>query len=499
MYEPTWQSLAAHGLPEWLREARFGVWAHWGPQSVAQSGDWYGRHLYGMQEVSEEWERKRATRQSAHHREHFGDPHTFGYKDLLPLWRAEHFDPDALIDRFYRAGARYFMSMAVHADNFALWDSAVHPWNAVRMGPQQDIVGAWERAARRAGLPFGLSFHNNWTWRWFATAHGVGPDGKRHDGRLTAADGAGLWWEGLNPQDLYLPPRDGGPAPAAVREQHWAMMREATAEYRPDIVYFDDLRMPFDEGSQVEIGGPDTAGLEYLAWYYNQAKTWDLPHAHGIVSIKNPHDAERGAVLLDSERHQLDRLEPHVWQFDTSDGEWFDNLSDDEMFHQRKTSRHILRTLVDVVSKNGALLLNIPQRADGTLDERSERLLDDLTAWMASASEAIHGTSPWRIYGEGPVRIDNTEPGYNDRELDYTPADLRFTTSDDALYVSALAWPDNGVLQVTSLAAGAAENVHSVELLGHGSVPWRRDHEGLHVTVPTSSPTPHVGVLKVRL
>jgi len=490
-------SILEHGLPEWIGEARFGIWAHWGGQSVAQSGDWYARHLYGMQEGSAEWERKRATRQSAYHREHFGSPHEVGYKDLLPLWRAERFDPEALIEKYYAVGARYFMSLGVHCDNFPLWDSHVQPWNASRIGPERDIVGAWERAVREAGLPFGLSFHNNWTWRWFDVAHGTGPDGSTHDGRLSDADGGGKWWDGLNPQDLYLPPRDGGPAPAHVRQRFWAMAREATEKYRPDMIYFDDLRLPFDTGSMVEVGEPDEAGWDFVAWYYGQAKTWDLPFAHGIATIKRPHAEERGGILLDSERRQFDHLEPVVWQFDTSDGEWFDNLSDDEMFHQRKTSGHVLRTLVDVVSKNGALLLNIPQRADGTLDERSEDLLMGIRRWMDIASEAIHLSRPWRVYGEGAERIASAE-GYNDADDPaYTSEDLRFTTRDRAIYAFAMAWPSNGRLTVASLSTMAPEGVEHVELLGYGAVRWTRDGRGMHVEVPGEVPTPPIGVLKI--
>ncbi|MCF6468687.1 alpha-L-fucosidase [Nonomuraea sp. MG754425] len=495
-FRPTWESLRAHAVPQWFGEAKFGVWSHWGPQSVARSGDWYARHLYGMQPWSEPWERKRATRQHAHRRAHFA-PGT-GTKDLFHRWRAERFDPDELIDLYVAGGARYFVALAAHCDNFDLWDSSRHGWNATRVGPGRDIVGAWERAARRAGLPFGLSFHNNWTWRWLDVAHGRDPEtGEPYDGGLSARDGTGTWWEGLDPAELY--PRrhePGAKPPPGEAERFYARVREALDRYRPDLVYLDDGRLPFDAGSVVESQPVSTAGLDLLAHYYNTCPTG------GLVTIKDVPEADRTAVVMDCERRQLDAAQPHPWQFDTSDGEWFDCSDDDPMFHPRKSAQQIIHTLIDVVSKNGCLLLNIPQHADGTVDAHARNLLTEVGAWLRTCGEGVYGSTPWLRAGEGTTGLGETKgyEGYNEAERAYRPTDLRFTRRGDVLYATLLAWPEDGSAAITSLGS-AAGLVHgapaAVELLGHGPVGWRRSERALHVDLPPSPPTKAAHMLKI--
>ncbi|HXH36430.1 MAG TPA: alpha-L-fucosidase [Plantibacter sp.] len=508
-YEPTWASLRTHGVPAWFSNAKFGIWAHWGAQSVAESGDWYARHLYGMQPGSADWERKRADRQHADHLERFGSPDTEGAKDLLPRWTAERFDAEALVALFVEAGARFIVSMAVHCDNIALWESTEQPWNTAAYGPKRDIVAEWERATRAAGLPFGLSFHNNWTWRWLDAAHGTDPiTGRPHDGRLTAADGADLWWDGLDPRELYLEPhRPGAAPPAAWVDRFYRMATEATMRYQPDSVYFDDRRMPFDAGGELPASPPSDAGMRYLADYYRAADDWTPGSPTGIVSIKDVPDEDRTAVLLDSERRQLDTLQSEPWQFDTSDGEWFDCASDDPMFHQRKTPRQVLHLLIDVVSKNGTLLLNIPQRADGTVDDRARALLSEIGDWLRICGEGIYETTPWVRYGEGPVASAHGElalgdlaASYDEGERDFTAADIRFTRRDGALYATLLGWPADGIATIGSAgrASGLLEHEPgTVELLGHGPVPWTRTAAALVVELPEQSPTRHAHMIRI--
>ncbi|MFC4006121.1 alpha-L-fucosidase [Nonomuraea purpurea] len=494
-FQPAWESLRAHPIPQWFGEAKFGIWSHWGPQSVARSGDWYARHLYGMQPWSEPWERTRATRQQAHHRGHFGRG---GAKDLFPRWRAERFDPDELIDLYVSSGARYFVALATHCDNFDLWDSGLHEWNATRIGPRRDVVGAWERAARAAGLPFGLSFHNNWTWRWLDVAHGRDPDtGEPHDGALTKSDGTGQWWEGLDPATLY-PARHtpGARPPAAVAEGFYARVREALDRYRPDLVYLDDGRLPFDAGSVVESEPVSTAGLDLLAHYYNTCPTG------GLVTVKQVPDADRTAVVLDCERRQLDAAEAHPWQFDTSDGEWFDCSDDDPMFHPRKSPRQVIHTLIDVVSKNGCLLLNVPQHADGTVDAHARRLLAEVGDWLRVCGEGVYGTTPWTRAAEGGTGLGETKgyEHYNEAERAYKAGDIRFTRRGDALYATLLAWPDDGTTAITSLgtAAGLLERRPGrVELLGHGPIGWRLEPEALYADLPAEPPTTAAYMIKI--
>ncbi|SEF82985.1 alpha-L-fucosidase [Nonomuraea solani] len=491
-FQPDWASLRAHRIPQWFSEAKFGIWSHWGPQSVARSGDWYARHLYGMQPWSEPWERGRADRQHAH----FGN--AGGAKDLFPRWRAERFDPEELIDLYAASGARYFVALATHCDNFDLWHSRLHDWNAARIGPGRDIVAAWQRAARAAGLPFGLSFHQNWTWRWLDVAHGTNPaTGRPYDGALTKRDGIGTWWEGLDPADLYPERHEpGAKPPARVAEHFYARVREALDRYRPDLVYLDDGRMPFDEGSVVESAPVSTAGLDLLAHYYNTCPTG------GLVTIKDVPDGDRTAVVLDSERRQLDTAQAHPWQFDTSDGEWFDCADDGPLFHPRKSAQQIVHTLIDVVSKNGCLLLNVPQLADGTIDDHARDLLAGVGAWLRVCGEGVYGTTPWLRAAEGATGLGGTKgyEGYNEADRAYRPSDIRFTTRGGTLYATLLAWPEDRTAAITSLgtAAGLVKGPPAaVELLGHGPVPWRPSDRALHVDLPPEPPTRAAYMLKI--
>lgn len=495
-FQPDWRSLRGHRIPQWFGEAKFGIWSHWGPQSVARSGDWYARHLYGAQPWSEPWESRRATRQRAHHRAHFGQRE--GAKDLFPRWRAERFDPDELIDLYAASGARYFVALATHCDNFDLWDSGERGWHAARVGPGRDIVGAWERAARAAGLPFGLSFHQNWTWRWLDVAHGRDQEtGEPYDGALTARDGAGTWWEGLDPAELYPRRHDpGARPPAGESERFYARVRQALDRYRPDLVYLDDGRLPFDEGSVVESEPVSKAGLDLLAHYYNTCPTG------GIVTIKDVPESDRTAVLLDSERRQLDTAQPYPWQFDTSDGEWFDCSDDDPMFHPRKSAQQVIHTLIDVVSKNGCLLLNIPQHADGTVDARARDLLAEVGAWLRVCGEGVYGTTPWLRAAEGTTGLGEVKgyEHYNEADRAYRATDVRFTRRGDAVYATLLAWPQDRRAAITSLgtAAGLLERAPGrVELLGHGPVPWRLEPEALYADLPPEPTTRAAHMIKI--
>lgn len=492
---PDWESLRRHRVPAWFGEAKFGIWSHWGPQSVARSGDWYARHLYGMQPWSEPWERTRAGRQQAHHRAYFGQG---GAKDLFPRWRAQRFDPGELIDLYVSSGARYFVALATHCDNFDLWDSSLHGWNAARLGPERDIVGAWERAARAAGLPFGLSFHNNWTWRWLDVAHGTDQDtGRSHDGALTKSDGTGTWWEGLDPAELYPPRHEpGAKPPPEVADRFYARVREALDRYRPDLVYLDDGRLPFGAGSVVESEPISTGGLDLLAHYYNTCPTG------GLVTLKEVPDADRTAVVLDCERRQLDAAQAHPWQFDTSDGEWFDCSDDNPMFHQRKTSQQVVHTLIDVVSKNGCLLLNVPQRADGTVDDRARALLGEVGEWLRVCGEGVYGTTPWLRAAEGTTGLGETKgyEGYNEADRAYQPGDVRFTSRGDTVYATLLAWPEDGTAVITSLGTGAGllkRRPARVELLGHGPLTWRLGEDALRADLPPDPPTKAAYMIKI--
>jgi alpha-L-fucosidase len=495
-YEASWPSLRRHRIPEWFRDAKFGIWSHWGPQSVAKAGDWYARHLYGPYDGTEDFEQGRSRRQTTEHRERFGHPSRFGHKDLCRLWRAEKFDPEELMDRFRRAGARYFVSMAAHCDNFDLWDSAHQPWNAVNVGPRSDILARWAAASRGAGLRFGVSMHaGSWTWRWLDAAFAADADGPwagvPYDGHLTAADGRGTWWEGLDPRALYGPPRRPGDPPADdFVDNFYARLRDVTDRHAPELVYLDDARLPFDEGSVCPATPPSDRGLAFLAHYYNAVP-------EGAVSIKTIPGADREAVLLDVERHQLGATDPRPWQYDTSIGDWFYSLGE-----RYKSAGEIVHLLLDTVSKNGCLLLNVPQLPDGTIDEETATVLDGIGAWTGACGEAVFGTRPWHVHGEGPTNVAGRAA--RETALPYAPGDVRYTRRGETLYAALMAWPTGGSARLTSLGTDAGHlprPPRRIELLGDGApTPLRFEQhaDALRVELPPAPPTPYAQVLRVE-
>ncbi|WP_370656941.1 alpha-L-fucosidase [Streptomyces sp. NBS 14/10] len=410
------------------------------------------------------------------------------------MWRAEKFDPEELMDRFRRTGARYFVSMAAHCDNFDLWDSAHQPWNAVNVGPRSDIVACWAAAARGAGLRFGVSMHaGSRTWRWLDAAFAADVEGPAagvpYDGHLTAEDGRGLWWEGLDPRALYgRPRRPGEPPDPDFIDDFYARLCDVTTRHRPELVYLDDSRLPFDSGSVCPAAPPSERGLEFLADYYNRVP-------EGAVSIKTVPGRDRGAVLLDVERQQLGDTDPEPWQYDTSIGDWF--YCDG---YRYKTADEIVHLLVDTVSRNGCLLLNVPQLPDGTLDDATATVLDSLGAWVERCGEAVFGTRPWARYGEGPTRV--TGERARESALAYTASDIRFTRAPDVLYAFLMAWPADRTVRIRSLGRTGGllpAPPRRVTLLGAAAEPprWTMRDDALEVALPARPPTPYVQVLRI--
>jgi alpha-L-fucosidase len=495
-FEANWESLkVGYQAPDWYRDAKFGLWAHWGAQCVPEAGDWYARHMYIQGHP-----------QYAHHLATYGHPADVGFMEIINQWRAENWDPDDLMSLYKRAGAKYFVAMANHHDNLDNWESSWHDWNSVRVGPRRDIVGTWARTAREHGLRFGVSNHATRTWHWFQTAYGYDPEGaragERYDAyRLGRRDGRGKWWEGLDPQELY-----GGaimPLPHGVEsirdaaewynydtgDQRWTEVpplanpmfvrnwyrrcKELVDKYEPDLLYFDNFDLPLGQ-----------AGLDIAAHFYN-ASVARRGSLDVVLNTKELPADRQGALVEDVERGYRAEIVPHVWQTDTCIGDWHYNRQVFERKGYMKADA-VIHRLCDVVAKNGNLLLSIPMRGDGTIDSEERAIVTAIGDWMERFGDAIHGTRPWHIFGEGPTEVVSGMFGESAAKP-FTSADLRFTTRSGDLFATTLGAPGD-VVTIASLGdAGqfADGRIDRVEVVDNpASLNFKRDAAGLHIEVP---------------
>jgi alpha-L-fucosidase len=475
------ESFKAYVCPEWFRDAKFGIWAHWGPTSAIGAGDWYARNMYIEGHPHYEY-----------HLKTYGHPSKFGYKDTVPLWKAESFDPKALIQIYSRAGAKYFVSMGVHCDNFDLWNSRNHRWNAVRMGPKRDIVGEWREAARSASLRFGVSEHVWASYNWWTTNKDADKRGPY----------IGMPYDGNDPAnfDLYFPPHPHGPEAWAEQgnegeawKREWFLRaQDLIDQHQPDL-YYEDGPLPYGRW-----------GRSLVAHYYNQSLHWHNGNLEAVYTAKQRSQCELGACMLDLERGVADEIETVPFQTDTCIGDWHYKRG-----IQYKTSKAVIDLLVDVVSRNGNLLLNIPLPASGMPDDQELRILAAITDWMKVNSEAIYGTRPWKLFGEGPG-IQKTNPGqamngtpehFNEKQRkDLTGADIRFTTKAGALYAFSMGHNARETRVAALWPSQSAEQrkVVRVELLGSDEpVEWKAAGDGLVIATPRRWPSEHAVAYKI--
>lgn len=498
-FTPDWLSLTSgYSVPDWFRDAKFGIWAHWTAQCVPAAGDWYARNMYIQGHA-----------QYKHHLERYGHPAYTGFMEFQNRWKAENWDPAHLIDLYQKAGAKYFMALANHHDNLDCYRSTYHPWNSLRIGPKRDIVGTWEKLARERGLRFAVSNHSAHAWHWNQAAYGYdleGPRrGQRYDAfRLTAADGRGKWWEGLDPQQLYtgrgeyMPDGIGSIAEADVwHEAHdnlwtegvpanpsfvrnWYLRcRELIDRYKPDMLYFDNYDFPLEQ-----------AGLDIAAYYYNRNMAWNGGRLEAVATLKNTPVQRRMAVVDDVERGGKNYIEVFPWQTDTCIGSWHY----DQALYERdgyKSAATVVHTLCDVVSKNGNLMLNIPIRGDGTIDNKEERVLRDIAAWMQQYGEAIYGSRPWRVHAEGPTRGGSGLFSEAGAVSPYTARDVRYVTKAGRVHALILGWPSDGIARLTLLGNDnpIGRGVVARVTFPNSNVPlaFTRKGDALEISLPASA------------
>ncbi len=425
-YVPEWESLFNHTpAPEWFRDAKFGIYFHWGVYSVPAFGsEWYPRNMH-----------RKDSNVYEHHLKTYGDPAEFGYHDFVPMFKAEHFDAEEWAELFKRAGARFAGPVAEHHDGFSMWASKVNPWNARDKGPQRDITGEMAQAVRRHGMRFIATFHHA-----FNNQHPIDryPTGyyPHVEGWPTASDDPELrLLYGNMPRDEFL-------------ERWKAKLFEVVDGYRPDIVWFDFV-----------LGDiPEQTRKEFLAYYLNRADEWGK---EVVITFKGE-DLPSEVGVEDFEKGRLDHLTDYTWLTDDtiSWGSWC-YTQDLEI----KTPATVIHTLIDIVSKNGVLLLNVSPKADGTIPDNQKDVLAEMGKWLETNGEAIYGTRPWKSYGEGPTRMEKS--GHFVGRLDYTPRDIRFTQSKDgrALYVIVLGTAEDAV-EIDTLKVNRTESDARIELLG---------------------------------
>ena len=505
-YEPTWNSIEANypGTPAWLRDSKFGIWVHFGPQAAGESGDWYARKLY-----------VEGTSAYENHLKKYGHPSEVGYKEVLRDWNPAKFSPKALVDIYKDAGARFLIIQGVHHDQFDMWDSKYQAWNSTRLGPKRDFLGEWEKASRAAGIRFGITFHHEYSWWWWQTAFQSDTQGDKagipYDGNLTLEDGKGKWWEGLDPRYLYgvnlreyesvaeaantlwSPPKPGifsGHLEFAKWYAKWWALRmmDAVDKYRPDFIYTDGTdQQPFS-GSGTGTGYKCDAMQRVIADFYN--RTLADRGEVDVFSIVKFRKTTNGTVNTCETGIPEGIKDDQAWIAETPVGDWF--YGPDFVY----SSDAVIRYLLEIVARDGSFGLSIPLRPDGSMDEACHEMLHEVGEWMRVNGDGIYGSSAWKVLGEGKDGKLNTLPGgrIGQWQADHVfyNTDFRFTVGKDGtLYAWCMTVPKAGdKLTIVSLGTNKGlfdKKIRSVELMGtEQSVDWKQNADGLEIVYPDS-------------
>lgn len=454
-FQATWESLNNYKVPDWVQDAKFGVFIHWGVYSVPAFGnEWYPRNMY-----------RKDTKEYQHHINTYGPHDQFGYKDFIPLFKAEKFNAEHWVDLFAKSGFKYVVPVAEHHDGFAMYKSALTKWNAAEMGPQRDIIGELAKATRKAGLVFGLSSHRIEHW-WFF-----------NDGRKFNSDV-------MNGQynDFYGPAREQNETMTPEFMNDWLMRNiELVNNYQPQLFWFDWW---------IEQPALEPYRKSFASFYYNKGLEWNK----GVVINYKNESFPGNSAVLDIERGKLKDIREQPWQTDDAIGyKSWGYISNDSF----KSVKYLVNNLADIVSKNGHLILNIGPRSDGTIPEEQQSILLGVGNWLKINGEAIYGTRPWKVFGEGPTQIAGGS--FSDaKDKPFTAEDIRYTTRGEILYAIALDKPVHP-LNMKQLALGKANKIKSIELLGSmQAVKWMQTPKGLIIQPAGSYPGDHAVVYKIQ-
>jgi alpha-L-fucosidase len=509
-YGPTWESIEENypGEPAWLREAKFGIWVHFGPQASGESGDWYARRLYSQGRTA-----------NTNHLKKYGHPSEAGYREVLRDWNPDKLDPAALTKIYQDAGARFLIIQGVHHDNFDLWNSNYHPWNSVNLGPGRDLVGEWAEACRDKGLRFGITFQHEYTWWWWQTAFGsdtVGDmKGVPYDGILTIEDGKGRWWEGLDPRLLYginlreykgvadAANSNWSRPPDGIYINHipyskwyttqWALrIMDAIEQYDPDFIYTDGTdQQPFS-GSSTGTGIKADAMQRVISYYYN--RTLERRGQVNTLSVVKFRHKTNGTITTEEFGIPADIKDQEPWIAEVPVGDWYYapgfTYSSDMM----------IRYVIEAIARDGNAAVCISILPDGSLDEGSTKMLEEVGAWMSRNGEAVYGSHSWTIPGEGEIiegklkKLPGGKLGSRHANFKFDSRDFRFTIGKNgSLYAFCMTVPPPGtLLKIKSLGTDEEyrdQPVSTVKLLGYNGEPqWKQEAGGLAITCPPEMP-----------
>lgn len=501
---PNWTSIEANypGTPDWLRDAKFGIWVHFGPQAAGESGDWYARNLY-----------KEEHNAYKNHLKRYGHPSEVGYKDVLHTWNPDKLNPDALTQLYQKSGARFLMIQGVHHDNYDLWNSRFHPWNSVNVGPKRDILKEWVDACHKYGMRYGVTFHHEYTWWWWQTAFGSDKTGDKagmpYDGHLTLEDGKGKWWEGYDPRLLYgIDLREyesvdenahsgWSPPKAGIFSRHlqyadwyakqWALrMMDVVENYDPDFIYTDGTYEGPFTGRGTGTGYKCNAMQTVMADYYNrQLKRRGKVDGFAIIKFRHP---TNGAVNT-AEFNFPDTINAsQPWIREAAVGDWF--YAPGFVYN----AEAMIRFIIEGIARDGCVALNIPMRPDGSIETDCVKMLEQVGAWLSVNGEAVYGSKAWTCLGEGETVngklkvLPGGQLGKKHANFKFTPQDIRFTVGkNDALYAFCMEMPEGGaVVTIKSLnKKNGAKKVRQVSLLGsNAKLKWKQTQEALVITCP---------------